>query len=205
MAENFAHLDCDSFLLSAVGADMFGAVVLSETKKCGVHTEFVEVVGDKQTACYIMISDERGIPQYAVFDGGALDQISPAYIQKNSELLTSSDLLVTHTMVSVECLETLADIAFENAIPLYVNLSSAEMALRIEAIYDRRPIVAANQVEAESLIGHEIASPEAAMDGAQYLITRGASEVIITLGVGEAGLLRWLKCMSCQRFARASH
>ena len=182
MAENFARLDCDSYLLSMVGLDIFGDFILSETRACGVHTTLVERCAVYPTAARVEILDIQGSIQYGIFGASIVEQILPDYLERHAHILASADLLATHLLLPAESLTFLSNIACEHAIPLYINTNSIPLAKRALALLEKTPIIGTNQKEAECLAGFAVGSPSEAIEAGKSLLAAGAKAVIITLG-----------------------
>jgi len=182
MAESFARLGCESYLLSMTGIDLFGDLILKETSKSGAHIEFVEKHPAKSTASYTAILDTEGVTQYAVFDGLIIEEISPDFFERRVELLMAADLLVANTNLRQESLIFLSHLSKENGIPLYVNATSTPLARRVFPIIEKISVLGASDREAEALVGFTVSSPTKAIKAAKHLVSAGVGEVLITLG-----------------------
>lgn len=181
MAAMFAALDCDTHLLSAVGNDIFGELVLRETAAAGVQVKYVRESPDGRTAQYVALLDPAGHLDYAVFDGAILDELSPQYLMEHQELLHATDLIATHTLLPTESLLCLAELASREHRPWYINLTIPSLARRVFDVIDKSPIIGCDRIEAEGLTGRAIDSPSQALNACRELIAAGASAVILTL------------------------
>ncbi len=82
---HLSHLWNEAYLISAVGNDELGESAISEAKKHGIKTEFIEKNSYPTGACLVTLNDE-GVPQYNVLknvsydnitvDGGMLERIA---------------------------------------------------------------------------------------------------------------------------------
>jgi pseudouridine kinase len=181
MAATFASLDCDAHLLSTVGNDLFGDLVIRETAAAGVQVERMKQVQGARTAQYVALLDPAGHLQYAVFDGSIMEALSPQYLTENYELLHSADLIATHTLLPAESLLRLAEMASREQRPWYINLTIPSLATRVFDVIDKSPIIGCDRIEAEGLLGTTIDSPTKALHACRELIAAGASAVILTL------------------------
>lgn len=182
MAANFAALDCDTHLLSVVGNDIFGDLVLRETADAGVQVNHVRKALDGRTAQYVALLDPAGHLDYAVFDAAILDALSPQYLTEHKELLYAADLIATHTLIPPESLLCLAELAAREQRPWYINLTIPSLARRVFDVIDKSPIIGCDRIEAEGLTGRAIDSPTQALKACRDLLAAGASAVILTLG-----------------------
>jgi pseudouridine kinase len=130
----------------------------------------------------VSILDITGTPRFGVFDGLVLERLTPDYIQRYAELLASVDLIVSHTLLSLESLEFLAEVANRQSTPLCVNLASPFLASRALNILHQHPIIAANQAEAEAISSATIGTLDMASAIGEEMIAKGARAALITLG-----------------------
>src|SRR5215831_19147974 len=138
-AEIFARLGWDTYLLSCIGTDPLGDLILDQATGSGINTGAVERHSDVSTACYVAILDINGAPRFGVFDGSIIERLTPDYIQRHSELLASVDLIFTHTLLPLESLEFLTEVANRQSIPICVNLASPLLASKALSILHQHP------------------------------------------------------------------
>ena len=182
MAATFAKLDCDTHLLSTVGNDVFGDLILRETATVGVQVGRVQQVPDARTAQYVALLDPAGHLDYAVFDSAIMDRLSPRYLTEHQGLMHSADLIATHTLLPAESLLFVAELASREQQPWYINLTIPSLARRVFDVIDKAPVIGCDRIEAEGLTGRAIDSPTQALHACRDLIASGASAVLLTLG-----------------------
>jgi pseudouridine kinase len=181
-AEIFARLGWDVYLLSCIGTDPLGDLILDQASSLGINLSAVERHSDISTACYVAILDINGAPRFGVFDGSITERLTPDYIQRYSELLASVDLIVSHTLLPLESLEFLTEVANRQSTPICVNLASPSLASRALSILHQHPIIAANQAEAEAISSNTIGTLDGACAIGEEMIAKGARAALITLG-----------------------
>jgi pseudouridine kinase len=181
-AEICARLGWDVYLLSCIGTDPLGDLIVDQAIGLGINTSAVERYSDVSTACYVSILDITGTPRFGVFDGAVLERLTPDYIHRYSKLLASVDLIVSHTLLPLESLELLAEVAKRQSTPICVNLASSFLASRALRILHQHPIIAANQAEAEAISSTAIGTLELASAIGEEMIAKGARAALITLG-----------------------
>lgn len=182
MSRNFAQLGFEAHLFTLVGPDIYGDQVILDAKDSGVNTDTIERLDSYSTATCVTLLDQNGITQYSVFDGEIIRWITPQYLQPHLELLLRTDLLVANTDLKQETLAFLSNLAFENSIYFYVNVSSTTSAKDIIPIANKTSLLGMNYKEAEELVGYEVTSPTQAIQAGKDLLSIGPREVIITLG-----------------------
>jgi pseudouridine kinase len=186
-AEIFARLGWDVSLLSCIGTDPLGDLILDQAIGLGINTSAVERYSDGSTACYVAILDTNGTPRFGVFDGSIIERLTPDYLQRYSELLASVDLIFSHTLLPLDSLEILTEVANRHSTPICVNLASPSLASRALSILHQHPIIAANQAEAEAISSHTIGTLDEACAIGEEMIAKGARAALITLG-GKGGI-----------------
>jgi pseudouridine kinase len=107
MAHNLARLGANVSLLSVIGMDPFGDMLISETKKAGVNTSHI-IRTNQATGSYIAVIDENGELITAVSDMGLLSLLTPETITKNKDLITANKHIILDCNLSEETLNELA-------------------------------------------------------------------------------------------------
>jgi len=93
VAENIARLGTEVCLVAAVGTDPAGAEVLAATAGAGVDVSGVARV-PLPTGTYVAVLDADGELVVAVADMKATEALTPADVDRASDLLGSADLVV---------------------------------------------------------------------------------------------------------------
>lgn len=75
-AAHCAACGCESWLLSAVGADARGAEALERARKFGIRTDWIQSLPDKLTGQCLVTLDERRVPTYRILPDAAYDNIA---------------------------------------------------------------------------------------------------------------------------------
>jgi pseudouridine kinase len=203
MVENLSRLGCEAYLLSAVGKDTFGDLILRETKKSGANITFVKRCADASTIIYVAILNDEGVAQYEVIETSVAEYISPTYLEQHTDLLVTANLLFADTNPPAESLIFLAHLAQRENIPLHVTTSSLLSASRVLSIIDKISILSTNKDEAEKLAGRAITSHTQAIEVGMELLSKGVRKVIITLG--SEGIVYCDRSYTCYRNALSAH
>lgn len=180
IAENLGRLGIDSRLLTVVGEDPHGDLVLQRTKSAGVDTRFVLRAHDVTTACYLATLKSSGELEIAVSDQSALIAFDEAYLRQHETMLRRARVIVADTNLPIDALRYLC----ENfpRVPLFVDTVSAPKASKIKpllnAVHTITPSLAEAQ-EVSGIVGHTNAALKAICG---WFHDQGVRRVFITRG-----------------------
>nr|WP_255561415.1 PfkB family carbohydrate kinase [Gilliamella sp. ESL0443] len=79
IAENLALLGLDTYLISMIGDDFYGAQLIEHTRKSGVNMDHCHVVKGDRTSTYLSLLDESGEMVIAVNDMDIINKLTQAY------------------------------------------------------------------------------------------------------------------------------
>jgi pseudouridine kinase len=117
IAHNLARLNVETSLLSVIGNNAFGEMLINETQKAGVNTNHI-IRTNQPTGSYIATLDETGELITAVSDMGLLSLLTPETIKKNKDLIMANKHIISDCNLSEE---TLHEIAAQNANRLIIE------------------------------------------------------------------------------------
>ena len=178
VGRNIAHdlrlLGMEVRMLSAVGDDEHGELLLRSCAACGIDTSLCLRAEGESSSTYLYITDEHGDMQLAVADMDVTARITPAVIAARLDALNAARAVVVDANLEAETLEYLA--AHVTA-PLCADSVSTGKAGRMRRILPRLAFIKPNALEAETLTGE--AEPEKA---ARALLAAGVKRVFLSLG-----------------------
>ncbi len=183
IAENLARLEISTILLSAVGQDEAGDLLLAHTREAGVDISHVLRLPDAQTGSYLAIMDQTGQLFLSVSMYDIIDSISPDYIQAQKELLSTAAMIVVDANLPDKSLKTLFRIAKRAQVPVCADPTSQLLAAKLVPYLPDLYMIAPDAGEAAVLCG----MPDAPADGenairlAQRLVGLGAKIGIVTM------------------------
>ena len=85
--ENLARLGVRTRLVSAVGADLYGEMVLRQSAAAGIDISEVLTVPGEASSCYISVLDQKGDMLVAMSDMGILSHVTPELVRSLGERL----------------------------------------------------------------------------------------------------------------------
>ena len=148
IAHNLGMLGADVSLMSVIGNDANGAMLLAHTAKAQVNTSTIIRVNEP-TGTYVAMLNEHGELITAVSDMSILHHLSPEIINRNKDLFMACAFIVADCNLSIE---SLSSIATERLIVEPVSVSKSQRL--IELLKTRKVFLATpNLDQIETLTG----------------------------------------------------
>ena len=174
IAQDLRLLGMDVRLLSAVGDDAYGSLLLHACAKNGIDASLCLCVDDLGSSTYLYITDEHGDMQLAVSDMAVTERITPAVIAERLDALNAARAVVIDANLPAE---TLRYLAAHVTAPLHADPVSTGKAARLLPILPFLRCLKPNALEAETLTGET--EPE---EAARALLKMGVGRVFLSLG-----------------------
>jgi pseudouridine kinase len=151
IAHNLARLGASVCLITVIGNDHQGKVVLQATKAAGVDTSRISQTAPA-TGTYIAILNPDGELVTAMSDMRAADEISPALIHTNADAIKAATFVVADCNLPLPTLQTIAEIARDK---LFIEPVSVPKSAKLKALLQSGPVFMAspNLDQIESLTG----------------------------------------------------
>jgi len=92
IAENLSRLGIKTELISAVGDDPNGTLILESCKACGIGTGYLLIVPDAVSSVYLAIMDSTRNMALALSDMTISDNINIEFLQSRDNILKNSPL-----------------------------------------------------------------------------------------------------------------
>jgi pseudouridine kinase len=179
IAENLARMGAAASLISVVGRDDLGALLLHETAHAGVGLGGT-VRGRGPTGLYAATLDAGGELIVGVAAMDILKQLTPRRLQRQRRLVAAADMIVADSNLPGDTLEWLIDYAARHGLRLAIEAVSVPKGSRLKRLLRAgRPLLAlfCNRAEAQALTGR------AQMRGAaRRLHDLGVANVCVGLG-----------------------
>lgn len=186
VAENLARMGVGVTLLSAVGKDEAGDLILSHASEVGIDVSQVVVVEDGRTGAYVATLNPDGSLHVAVDDMAVMNAITPRYLYDRRRLLAEASMVIADANLSPETLEMLFKLTRRYQVRAAVDPTSSVLAPRVRPYLNRLYVATPNATEAEVLCDLHVRDNDQAMRAARYFVSQGISLAVITLG--EMGL-----------------
>lgn len=181
IAENLTRLGMPTRLVTAVGDDKEGLMVMDNARELGMDMEDTIVSNKDRTSIYLYILDEVGEMVTAVADMDVVKRLTPNHLRKLLPKLENSPYVVLDANLPADSIQFLAENLKETR--LIFDPVSVAKSTKIKGILNRFYALKLNRLEAQSLTGMPITTKEEAALAAKYLVEeQGVAKVFITLG-----------------------
>lgn len=180
VAENLARLGVDCRLVSAIGNDHHGRMLMRLSREAGIDMRYVHEIASAATSTYLSVLDDRGDMLVGVNDMGIIDQLGPDLLQSQQSMLKQSALTVLDCNLPDDALAWLAGSLTEP--PIFVDTVSAIKAPRIKPYLRAIHTLKTGTLEVEALTGLEARTLPQLRKVADQLHDQGVERVFITRG-----------------------
>jgi pseudouridine kinase len=180
VAENLARLGLDARLISAVGSDHNGEVLLRLCRAAGIDMQYVHEIASMPTSTYLSVLDESGDMQVAIADMSIIDHLTSARLESQKRMLLQSSLMVLDTNLSEDLLAWLTGTF--SKIPIFADTVSTTKAPRIKPHLASVHTLKTSHLEAEAITGLEARTVAQLQKLSRRLHDSGVERVFITRG-----------------------
>lgn len=195
VGRNIAHdlrlLGQNVRLVSAVGEDEYGRMLLQSCAALGIDASMSLVLPGRRSSTYLYITDEDGDMQVAVSDMDITAQLTPERLEPLLPELNAAAAVVVDANLEQATLRFLTE---RLTAPIYADPVSTVKARRLQGCLSRLRCLKPNALEAAALTGeHE---PEKAV---RALLAAGVGRVFLSMGAqgmlaAEGDRLLYLPC-----------
>jgi len=186
IAENLARLSVEVQLITAVGDDRWGHMLLHQLRDLGINTDACIVSDEHPTGSYVALSHFDKQPWVAFDDMAAMCEITPGHLYRLRGLVRDADIVCIDANLSARALQTLFRLTSEYDIPVCADPTAALLAHRLHPHLPQIVAITPDLDEAEALVGQKLQEERDIGAAARRLVQSGVDLAIITLGA--AGL-----------------
>lgn len=179
IAQNLAHLDVPTYLITVYGNDYNGQVLKESCRQNKILLDYAAEIENQRSSTYMYITDETGDMLVGVNDMEICKQISPSFLKKRLDFINNAKLCLVDANLAKETIDWIGQ---NVEVPLFGDTVSCAKARHLEGILDKMTTLKPNALEASLLTGIEIRDEETAKEAAQSLLDRGVQNVYISLG-----------------------
>ncbi len=165
--------------IARVGDDLFGNEALNGFRADNIDVSAISQDSDAPSGVALILVDDNGENSIAVASG-ANARLTPADIEAAQDSIENADVLLMQLEVPLEAVESAAQIAAANDVPVILNPAPARELP--DSLLANCSIITPNETEAELLTSITVESESDAKKAADALKARGVGTVIITLG-----------------------
>ncbi|MCA9951065.1 MAG: carbohydrate kinase family protein [Anaerolineales bacterium] len=183
VAENLARLGANVQLITAVGDDPTGALLLEQTAVAGVALEYACTIPDANTGAYMVVLDTVGKMSVAMDDVSIMQHITPAYLYQYRRLFRNAHMIMIDGSLTPAAIKTVVNLATKYKVALCADPSSARLAHKIRPYLSALHLLVPNAIEEAELLEVDYAGfdPNLSLAQARRLVSLGVKNVAITL------------------------
>ncbi|MBE5785570.1 MAG: MarR family transcriptional regulator [Clostridiales bacterium] len=178
--ENAARLGLDTKLISAVGDDPLGELILARSRAAGMDVSHVQRVENRASSTYITILEPSGEMFIALSDMSILETLSREYLEARRDLLAGAAAIVCDPSLPEETIDFLLTLTRD--VPVCVDPVSTAYAEKIKPHIGRFHTVKPNRMELKVLSGIDPVDEASIRKGMEALLDRGCRRVFVTMG-----------------------
>jgi pseudouridine kinase len=183
VAENLARLGTEVYLLSAVGEDAEGRLILTLAREAGINVERVLTVPDARTGAYLAVLDELGNLRLAMDDMRIVESVSPEHLRSCRELLAEASIIFLDGNLAPRSLALAVRLAKQAGVPVAADPTSVSLAPRFASLLDDLWMLMPNEAEAGVLMPASGAQTDRVrgLEAARQLVARGVEAAVVSL------------------------
>ena len=178
--ENLARLGVRTRLVSAVGADLYGEMVLRQSAAAGIDISEVLTVPGEASSCYISVLDQKGDMLVAMSDMGILSHVTPELVRSLGERLRGAAAVVCDPCLPSETVAAVIREAGDT--PVFLDPVSTSYARKVRPLAGGLFCLKPNRIELGVLADMETDSSEGIERACEALLSRGTRRVAVSLG-----------------------
>ena len=179
IGENLVRLGIETLLITAIGNDIYGKLIIEESRKIGLNIEESLVLKNENTSTYMAILGEDGDMELALSSMGIIEKMGIPFIERKREIIEKSALCILDTNIRSELLEYLVR---NFNVKFFLDTVSTTKAEKVKNILGNFHTIKPNKLEAEILSGIKINNMEDLRNVGAYFVNKGVKRVFITLG-----------------------
>ncbi len=175
----WTRLGGHAYLISNVGADLFGREMLRVLQEEGVDVRAVGVVPDTPTGAGVLLVDPSGETSFIIAAGANMTLKAEEGAARLKPLLAEVDGLLFNFEIAEEALLQAVRLAEEAKVPIFVDAGPARPYS--PRLWRHAEILSPNRTEAEALVGFRIREDADARAAASALLSQGPRAVVLKL------------------------
>ena len=180
IAENLARMGARIYMVSAVGNDFFGDMLLKCCADAGILISEIEVIPGTNSSAYLVLTDRDGDMLAAISDMHIMKNLGAEFIFRPKNVLDKADAIILDPNLSPEALEALT--AGWSHKPIFADPISTAYAGLLKDFLPKLYMVKCNRQEAEVFADMEIREQNDLETAADRILDRGVECAVITSG-----------------------
>jgi ribokinase len=174
-----ARMGTSTKMIGRVGGDVFGKEILRSLESDGIDAGAVAIDREAETGTALITVADDGANTIVVVPG-ANAAVGRQELDALEGVIHQTDVLMLQLEIPVEVVESAASIAASSGVTVILDPAPARPLT--EKLLGHCTWITPNAHEAETLAGFPVTDDESVIKAAKTLLSRGASNVVITLG-----------------------
>lgn len=170
----------DVTMVTKIGNDPYGGLMLEFYKAEGINSELVLKDNENSTGIALILVDENSGENTILVVPGACHNITSSDVDSAEDTIKNSAMLMVQMEVNIDATFKAMQLAYKNNIPIIMNPAPAQKL--DDSIYKMVDFLTPNETEAEILTGIKTDSMTNIKLAADWLFKKGVKNVIITMG-----------------------
>ena len=180
VAENLARLGVDSRLLTLLGNDQYGEMILALGGVAGIDMQYVQQLDSDATSMYLAVLDHAGDMEIAIADMEIMNQLTPDWLQQYRHALGGAAVIAVDANLPAATLEWIAS-TFKDCTIVADTVSSLK-APALAPVIGALNTLKTSAIEANALTGRPSGSEDELHAIADELHGQGLERLFVTLG-----------------------
>ncbi|MCZ6497105.1 MAG: carbohydrate kinase family protein [Gammaproteobacteria bacterium] len=180
IAENLTRLGVDSRLISAVGDDHHGQMLVQLSREAGIDVQNVHEIAGARTSTYLSVLDETGDMLVGINDMSIIDRLTVELLKPQQAMISESALIIVDANLPDDTLAWLTH-TFATA-TIFADTVSSTKAPRLQPYLPSIHTLKTGTIEIEALTGMEAQSDAQLRKLAGWLHGQGVKRVYVTRG-----------------------
>lgn len=165
-------------MLGCVGGDEFGRQLILNLQNNNVNVEMIKTLTDVSSG--VAVITVVGGNNCIIVNPGANGFVSPEMVQAHEEEIKGSAMIVMQMEIPYESVVKATTLAKQNNVKVLLNPAPARPLP--DELLKMVDIITPNETECEIITGIKINSIDDARTAVRYLMNKGISQVLVTLG-----------------------
>lgn len=180
VAENLARLDVNCRLITAVGDDQHGELLLAQGSASGIDMRLVQRVDSAPTSTYLAVLDDSSDMQVAISDMRIMDELNADRLAAHRSAIEESSLIIVDANLPDDALAWLTDTFSGHTI--FADTVSTAKAPRLRPYLQSIHTLKTGTIEAEALTGLEATSDGEIQKLSEWVHSHGVARLLVTRG-----------------------
>lgn len=179
ICENLARLSVRVCLLSAIGDDPRGEMIVRASESAGIDMSHIDRRKGAASSSYVAVLDEKGDMLLGLSDMRIINGMEVDYVEKNAALISGAAAIVCDGSLPRPVMKRLTELASG---PCFLDPASIAYARNAEPLAGLFDCIKPNCYELEVLSGRRAQTDEEIELAAEELLRRGTGAVAVSLG-----------------------